>query len=69
MIFGKTEFKIAEEHREKNCFAWLPVLLADGRIAWFESLYREKWTFDKFSGYSYYEPRIDLVVADWRIQK
>lgn len=69
MIFGRIEFKIAEENRESNWFSWFPVLLADGRIAWLESICKEKWTYEKHSGYSYYLPRIDLTVAGWRIIK
>ena len=69
MIFGKIEFKIAEEHKEPNHFAWLPVLLADGRIAWLEKVCKERWTYENYNGNSYYEPRIDMVVAGWRIQK
>ena len=64
MIFGKIEFKIAEEKKKPNHFAWLPVLLADGRIAWLEKVCKEKWVFGDYSGNNYYERKDEAV---WRV--
>ena len=59
MIFGKIDFKIKEEDKthEANSFAWLPVLLSDGRLAWLERVYKERWNCWGHTGNIYYLPK------------